>query len=110
MHTLYGYPHPTTTTIDYNESIEGEPIEKRVERILSQNEPITDGAPIIYTKRSDGVRPEYNIRTDRWDLALDMASEITRQGLARRTEYHTKQNEKPPTGEPQSSPGPQPGA
>ena len=39
-------------------------------------EPITDGAPIIFTEKKDGVRPEYNIRTDRWDIALDAMNKI----------------------------------
>ena len=30
----------------------------------NQNEPIEDGAPIIFQERGDGVKPEFNIRTD----------------------------------------------
>lgn len=47
----------------------GEPIEKKVRRIVESEEPITDGAPLVYTERSEGVRPEFNIRTDKWDVA-----------------------------------------
>lgn len=49
---------------------EGETIEEKVNRVVNNNEPITDGAPIIFTEKKDGVLPEYNIRTDRWDVAL----------------------------------------
>ena len=49
---------------DTVEVYEAESIEEKVRRILDENEPITDGAPIIYTELKDGVRPEYNIRTD----------------------------------------------
>ena len=38
-------------------------IEEKVRRIVNNNEPITDGAPIIFTEKKDGVLPEYNIRT-----------------------------------------------
>lgn len=51
--------------------IEGEPIEHKMERILSNNEPITDGAPEIYTEKADGVGAQYDIRTDRWELATE---------------------------------------
>lgn len=71
-------------TFDINESTEGESIEKRVERIMNNNEPITDGAPTIYTERKDGVIPEYDIRTDRFDHALDMTDKITKDALAKR--------------------------
>ena len=50
---------------------EAEPIEIKVARIVENNEPITDGAPLVYTKRSDGVKPEYDIRTDKWDIAQE---------------------------------------
>ena len=58
------------TKIVHTETVEGERIEEKIARITESSEPIGDGAPLIYTKRSDGVVPAYNIRTDRWDLAL----------------------------------------
>lgn len=56
------------------ECYEGESIEEKVARITENNEPITDGEQIIYTKRSDGVLPQYDIRTDKWDLAQEKMS------------------------------------
>ena len=44
-----------------NEYQLGESIETKVKRITENNEPITDGAPIIYTNRDDGVLPACNI-------------------------------------------------
>ena len=52
------------------ETFEGEFIEEKVARVVENKEPIEDGAPIIYTERKDGVIPAYNIRTDKWDIAL----------------------------------------
>lgn len=49
---------------------EGENIITKISRILDENEPIEDGAPLIYTKKQDGVKPEYDIRTDKWDIAM----------------------------------------
>ena len=60
------YPKLIKTNYEYQI---GESIENKVRRITENNEPITDGAPIIYTNREDGVLPSYNIRTDRWDVA-----------------------------------------
>lgn len=53
------------------ETIAGESIEEKVRRATDNKEPIEDGAPYVYTERKDGVRPELNIRTDRFDVALD---------------------------------------
>ena len=42
------------------ETYQGESIERKVQRIVNENEPIEDGAPIIFQERADGVKPEYN--------------------------------------------------
>jgi hypothetical protein len=65
------------TFIGYIEPSEGQSIEKKCAKLIENNEPITDGAPIIYTEKKDGVRPEYDIRTDRWEIAqsaMDLAN------------------------------------
>lgn len=56
---------------------EGESIENKCARITENNEPISDGAPLVYTKRSEGVKPEYNIRTDKWDVALTSMDKVS---------------------------------
>lgn len=53
------------------ETFEGEPIEWKVRRITENNEPISDGAPIVYTEKKDGVLPEYDVRTDRFEIAIE---------------------------------------
>lgn len=58
------------TSLKSVETYEGETIEEKMRRILLSGEPITDGAPVIYTEKKDGVKPEYDIRTDKWDVAL----------------------------------------
>lgn len=72
------------TVIKRNESTEGEPIEQKVERVTTNQEPITDTAPIIYTERKDGVQAEYNIRTDRFEVALEATDYIARSYKAKR--------------------------
>lgn len=69
------------------ECFEGEQIEEKVRRIVNNNEPITDGAPIIFTEKKAGVLPEYNIRTDRWDIALDAMNKME---MARKAKNKTE--------------------
>ena len=78
------FPRPPKTNYEYQE---GESIENKVRRITENNEPITDGAPIIYTNRDDGVLPAYNIRTDRWDIAQAAMDAVNQANLAKSKNY-----------------------
>lgn len=49
----------------------GESIEEMIRRCTESNEPIEASAPMIYTDREDEVLPQYDMRTDRFELALD---------------------------------------
>ena len=53
----YGKVNTTSGRLQSVEIYEGETIEQKVNRIVNNNEPITDGAPIIFTERKDGVLP-----------------------------------------------------
>ena len=59
-------------------------MQEKVNRIVNNNEPITDGAPIIFTEKKDGVLPEYNPRTDRWDIALTAMEKMDRARKAKK--------------------------
>ena len=72
------------TGFKVNNSVEGETIENKIERIVTQKEPIKDGAERIYTDRKDGVQPAYNIKTDRFELAVEGMDSIHRSALAKR--------------------------
>ena len=48
----------------------GETLIKKIQRILDENEPLTDGAPMIYTPKQAGVREDCNVRTDKWAVAM----------------------------------------
>ena len=78
------YPKPPKTNYEYQK---GETIENKVRRITENNEPITDGAPIIYTNRDDGVLPAYNIRTDRWEIAQAAMDAVNQANLAKSKNY-----------------------
>ena len=49
---------------------EGETWTKKIQRIMDENEPLKDGAPLIYAPKQAGVKPECNVRTDKWDIAM----------------------------------------
>jgi hypothetical protein len=62
----------------------GESIEDKVNRIVNNGEPISDGAPLIYTERKDGSRAEYDIRTDRFEVAADAMDKVSKSIVAKR--------------------------
>lgn len=72
------------TTLKVNQSLTGETIEQKIRRIVNNKEPIHDGAPIIYTERKNGVQPEYDIRTDRFEIAVDAMDYVTKSHTAKR--------------------------
>ena len=76
----------TKTSIKVNNSYEGETIEQKINRITNNKEPIKDGAPLVYTDRSEGVKPGYNIRTDRFEVAIDAMDYVGKTNKARREE------------------------
>ena len=78
------FPKPIKTNYEFQV---GESIEIKVKRITENNEPITDGAPIIYTNRDDGVLPAYNIRTDRWEVAQAAMEAVNQANLAKSKNY-----------------------
>ena len=74
---------------------EGENILTKVRRILDENEPLTDGAPLIYTPKEDGVKPEFDIRTDKWQVAINAMDKVNAYKLS----DYTKNGRKPETKE-----------
>lgn len=81
---MYKTPTFKKTEININESVEGETIETKIERIVNNKEPIKDGAPLIYTERKNGVERAFDIRTDRFEVAIEATDKIAKSYLARR--------------------------
>jgi hypothetical protein len=80
-------------------TVEGETLEQKIERIVANKEPITDGAPEVFTERKEGVLSAYNIRTDRWEVAasaMDMVSgniAAKRDGIGKVVQLEPKEKE-----------------
>lgn len=57
---------------------EAEPREVKLRKIISgESSNMEDGVfPTIYTEKRDGVLPEYDIRTDRFEVAIDAMDKI----------------------------------
>ena len=70
-----------------NDIVEGETLEQQVERLVSNNEPTEGQAPLIYTERKEGIRAETNIRTDRWEIAIEAMDKVSASYQARRAEH-----------------------
>lgn len=81
---MYKKRRQMASTLRVNDSIEGETIERRVERMMAGKEPITDAVDTIYTARKDGVQAQYNIRTDRFELAIDATDRMNASLSAKR--------------------------
>lgn len=73
--------------IKINQSTEGEYLELKVKKILTSQEPIEAISPIIYTARKDGVEPQYNIRSDRWDIAIEAMDKVSKSKISKRAEF-----------------------
>ena len=67
--------------IEKIDTYEGELIEDKVKRLTENKEPIKDSAPLVYTKKADGVLPQYNIRTDKWDLVQGKMEDANKQKI-----------------------------
>lgn len=50
----------------------GHPIEEAISLMMLRDEEIVDmSAKLIYQERDEGVMPGYNIRADKWEIALE---------------------------------------
>lgn len=62
---------------------QAEPREVKLRKIISgESNNMEDGVfPTIYTEKKDGVLPEYDIRTDRFEIALDAIDKINQSAV-----------------------------
>lgn len=61
-----------------NLTYQAEPREVKLRKIINgESNDMEDGVfPTIYTEKKDGVQPEYDIRTDRFEVAIDAMDKI----------------------------------
>lgn len=61
-----------------NLTYQAEPREVKLRKIINgESNDMEDGVfPTIYTEKKDGVKPEFDIRTDRFEVAIDAIDKI----------------------------------
>jgi len=77
------------------EEFEGETIETKCARITNANEPISDAMPLIFTEKKDGVLPQFDIRTDRFEIANEAMEAVNRTKLAMSKQYQDPNKKEP---------------
>lgn len=85
---------PIKTKLQVNNLFVGEPIENKVFRAVNNNEAIESVSPMIYTEKKDGVKPEYDIRTDIWDKAQKTMARIAKNKIERREKAIAEEQKK----------------
>lgn len=75
-----------TTEIESPDYFIGESIEMYCQRITETGEPVEAAVPMNYTERKDGVLPQYDPRTDRWEIAQEAMDLATRSAVAKSEE------------------------
>lgn len=83
-----------TTEIETPDYYVGESIETYCQRIAETNEAIEATVPMNYTERKDGVLPQYDPRTDRWEIAQDAMDLATRSAVAKSEEKRLEREQK----------------
>lgn len=85
---MYKIPNLGKSSIDTEtEAVVGEILERKIERLLLNGEPIEEpNRQLIFTERKDGVIDAYNIKADKWEVAVEASERITRSFEARREE------------------------
>lgn len=76
----------TTILTDGDNTFIGQSIEDKVRTATSTKAPIEAISPMIYTERKDGVIPDHNIRTDKWEIAQQAMDTISKGVREKRQE------------------------
>lgn len=75
------------------ESYEAECLESKIQKMNENHEAISELSPAIYTEEKDGVRPEFNVRTDKWELAQNAMDRVNREKIAKGIQAEPPKNE-----------------
>lgn len=67
-----------------NLTYQADPREVKLRRIINgESNDMEDGVfPTIYTEKKDGVQPEFDIRTDRFEVAIDAIDKINQSAAS----------------------------
>jgi len=65
------------------EDYQGQSIEERCKKLVETGEPIKDNSPLIYTPKEKGVMPQYDVRTDKWEIAQNAMDRVNKERIAK---------------------------
>ena len=77
---MYKVRQLPTTGIKRNVSTVGETIEDEVYKMVYEKNIPSAQKSIIFQEKKEGVQPAYNVRTDKFDIALDAIDAVTKYG------------------------------
>lgn len=72
----------------------GNSIEDKVRMTMESGAPVEAISPMLYSERKEGVLPQTNIRTDKWDVAQQAMTTIA-DGTRQKREERLKNADKP---------------
>ena len=81
---MYKIPRKMITSIERNESIEGETLEMQIQRMINNGEVLGEEKEMIYTKPSEGVVYGTDIRGDKQEKAIEMTEKVAADVMRRR--------------------------
>ena len=85
---------------------EGRSIEEIMRNAIANKEPIKATANLTYNDRKDGVLPQHDIRTDRWEIAQEQTSKThAAEALKRKKQDFPEQYKEPGGEQPMGIPG-----
>lgn len=87
---MYKLPYKNRTSIKLNDSVQGDTLETKILKATTQKAPLDAKAKLLYTERKAGILASTNIRTDRFEIAVEAADKIAKSYAARREEKPLK--------------------
>ena len=81
---MYKITRKTITSIEGNESIEGETLEMQIQRMINNGEVLGEEKEMIYTNPSEGVVYGTDIRGDKQEKAIEMTEKVAADVMRRR--------------------------
>lgn len=67
----------------------GETLEAQIEKMTENKEPIPQDMRMIYTERKNGVMPQFDIRTDRYELGTEAMEKMAAANKYVTTNWNT---------------------
>lgn len=78
---MYSNKGHRKTSIKVNDSVEGESIEIKMQRLLNNGDETAETKELVYSRPEEGIIANYNIRHDHWDDAAEGATTMAEKNI-----------------------------